>query len=84
MNIRGAIGIALESVWGKLLLLLLPMFIAGFIAIVTMREKIVRLESDVALMRSNYVTQEVLQVQLVAIRLEIAGLRQDLRDFRLR
>ena len=73
---------ALKNTWGKILLVVLPTALIAAATLVTMREKVARLEVDVRGVQGSQVTREELRGQTDAILREIAGLRQDVRDLR--
>ena len=73
---------ALDNTWGKIIMVALPMLIAGFIIGITIREKVAQLEIDVAEVRASQVTREELRPALDGILRELTGLREDLRALR--
>ena len=72
----------MRNTWGKIILIVVPLVIGGFIAGVRMNEKVTRLETDFREARNSHVTRAELQGQLDAILRELAGLREDVRDLR--
>ena len=74
--------VAISNTWGKLIVVMLPLLVVGFVAMITLREKVARLEADEVEARAHYITREEVGAKLDAILRELANLREDHRDLR--
>ena len=76
MALRDALG----NTWGKIFIVLLPFLAAGVAVVITVREKVSRLEADIIEAKRIYVTREEIGGKLDAILRELGALREDHRS----